>query len=105
MVLIQIAIILVCVSSQLDNLRLNIGLEAKDFHITLGFEGTDQHNISKSIDTLISIDNPDYLIETIIESLSMDVDKNIRLLTYLEHKYPDNFDIIKNLMNGKTKQS
>lgn len=96
---------LVCVSSQLDNLRLNLDLEAKDFHITLGFEGTDQHNISKSIDTLISIDNPDYLIETIIESLSIDVDKNIRLLTYLEHKYPDNFDIIKNLMNENSKKS
>lgn len=96
---------LVCVSPQLDELRYNLGLEEKDFHITLGFEHTDQHNISKSIDTIVSINNPENFIETVIENLGTNIDKNIRLLTYLEHRYPDNLNVIKNLTNEYSKKS
>lgn len=96
---------LVCVSPQLDELRYNLGLEEKDFHITLGFEHTDQHNISKSIDTIVSVDNPENFIETVIENLGANIDKNIRLLTYLEHRYPDNLNVIKNLTNEYSKKS
>ncbi len=94
---------LVCVSSQLDNLRMKFNLKSFDFHITLGFAHSDQHNISKSIDTLI---NPvENCIDRVINNLSLDVEKNIKLLKQLKLKYPDNYLILKNISNEYSKKS
>jgi len=94
---------LVCVSSQLDNIRKKLNLKSKDFHITLGFAQSDQHNISKSI---ITLTNPvNNYIDKVIDNLSLDIEKNIKLLKELELKNPNNLLIIKNLINEYSKNS
>jgi protein-tyrosine phosphatase len=94
---------LVCVSSELDNYRKSLGLDSKDFHITLGFNQSDKHDISKGIETIkLELTN----LETKInENLSNDFDKNIKILTKLNNLYPDNFLTIKNLINELCKTS
>lgn len=94
---------IVCVSSNLDNLRKKLSLESKDFHITLGYAFSDKHDISKSIDTLI--DKSPIIIEKVIKNLSLDLNKNIKLLVELEQIYPDNIIVKKNLINKYSKNS
>ena len=94
---------LICVSTVLDNYRKELGLVSKDFHITLGFNQTDKHDISKGIETIKS--ELPYLIDIIINNLSNDLKKNINLLTKLNSIYPDNLTIVKNLINQLCKVS
>lgn len=93
---------LICVSKELDNLRKRLMLNSKDFHITLGFDQADKHNISKSLETLnLPFEN---IIDDIINNLSEDIDKNIKLLKQLNNLYQDNFLILKNLTNELCKK-
>ena len=87
---------LVCLSSFLDNYRKELNLGSKDFHITLGFNQTDKHDISKGIETIKS-ELPG-LIDTITNNLSNDLEKNISILTKLNSIYPDNLIVINNLI-------
>lgn len=98
---------LVCLSPQLDMIRKSLGLNSKDFHITLGFNGTDKHDISKGIDTIKGFvsDPIENIIENVISNLSDDFDKNINILTKLNIVYPENFLILKNLINQLAKKS
>ncbi len=94
---------LVCVSAQLDNLRQELGLDSKDFHITLGFNQTDSHDIPKDIDTIIKPEQD--LIDLAIKNLSSNTGKNIKLLSQLDKLYPENFKIIKSLVSELSKKS
>lgn len=94
---------LVCVSSFLDNYRKELGLRSKDFHITLGFNQTDKHDISKGIETIKS-ELPG-LIDTVTNNLSNDLEKNIGILTKLNLIHPDNLIVMKNLINQLCKVS
>lgn len=94
---------LVCVSAELDNLRLEMGLESKDFHITLGFDLVDKHNIPKDISTIKKF-QPNFTT-LITKNLSNNVDKNIKILTQVYHLGYNDFDIIKALINELSKKS
>lgn len=94
---------LVCVSGELDNLRKDLELSSKDFHITLGFNQIDCYTISKSIDTIIIACHG--IITNTIENLGLDSKKNIHMLKQLLAKYPEDFSIIKNLSNEYAKIS
>lgn len=43
----------VCESPQLQRLRDQVGLEASDLHVTLGFDANDMHDVRKDRSTLI----------------------------------------------------
>lgn len=94
---------LVCASLELDNLRVKIGLSSKDFHVTLGFNQTDKHNIAKDITTLIHQNCQD-LVNSIIKNLSNDTNKNIKTLTHLFSLGHTEFAIVKHLSNELSKK-
>ncbi len=99
---------LVCLSKELDNFRKRLNLSSKDFHVTLAFNQADRHNISKGIDTLMPINADNDTKETIdkiINNLSNDTEKNIKILKCANNLYKDNYLIIKNLTNELSKKA
>lgn len=85
------------VSDVLNKFRLANGFGVKNYHITLGFNKHDVHNISKDISTLIIYS--DLLIDNVLNNLSSDIKFNIELLSKLYIKYSTNFKFIKNYVN------
>ena len=88
---------LVCNYPDGDKLRLRLGLPEKDFHITIGFSSSDNHNVSKSVRSIqrksdLVLDN----IEAILSNCTT-VGKRKELLEKLAELVPDDNHILKSL--------
>ena len=111
---------LICQSKQLDILRNDMKLnKTKDYHITLGFDTIDHHDISKSLSTLIhslscvTNEHEDKITDIIISNFGPNNQKNIKLLLELYNMKQSNqkkseentifdqtiYKIIRNLIN------
>ena len=97
---------LICISKELDNLRLKYGQnQITDYHITLGFDSVDCHDISKSFETMHCTTFNE--IDLVISNMSQHIQKNIKLLTELYNKQlsekilPDQsyYKLVRNLIN------
>ena len=98
---------LVCSSLNncVDKLRKDVGLGEKDFHITLGFNGTDVHEGIKNITTIIYSNYEECdIVSAFLETIGLEYfEKNLIGLRHLNHKFPHNSNILKYLTNELTK--
>uniref|UniRef100_A0A6C0ED33 Uncharacterized protein n=1 Tax=viral metagenome TaxID=1070528 RepID=A0A6C0ED33_9ZZZZ len=85
---------LVCGCSEADNLRKQYKLESKDYHITIGYEGHDNHSLSKNIRSITLED--ENIIENVISVIkkSHDHNKNLDTAKQLFERHSDNADVV-----------
>lgn len=79
---------LVCGCKDVDNLRMKYNLPNKYYHITLGFDFADNHDINKDISSIIVDDL--HIVENAIKSISANNKKNLSMFEQLYLKYSDN---------------
>ena len=84
---------LVCGCPVADNLRKQLKLPSKQFHITLGFKGKDNHTLNKNIRSITKED--DNIIKNVISSVQHNENhkKNVEQIAELFERYPDNPDV------------
>lgn len=75
-----------------DVVRKSYKLPPSDFHVTIGFDSHDVHDINKDINTIYVVQND--IKNIILNSLSVYVQKNINQLEWLYNKYPSDNDVI-----------
>jgi len=78
---------LVCGCKEADNLRTKYNLSNKFYHITVGFDFADNHNINKDINS-ITVDDLQ-IVENVVKSISNNNKKNLMMFEQLYLKYPD----------------
>ena len=85
---------LVCGCPVADNLRKQLKLPSKQFHITLGFKGKDNHTLNKNIRSITKED--DNIIKNVISSVQHNENhkKNVEQIAELFERYPDNPDVL-----------
>jgi atypical dual specificity phosphatase len=84
---------IVCSSPQGDEIRMSLKLSHKDFHITLGFNGSDVHDISKNIHTVSTFFNGWHKLVAINQTKC-----NVKNLKFLEMAHSmKNLDSIQSL--------
>lgn len=79
---------LVCIYPYGDRYRKKHGLGPKDFHITLGFESKDVHEIPKNIRTIIHMS--DSIVHDMLAIPSYPTSKYIEFLKQLRERMPEN---------------
>lgn len=86
---------LVCDCNLGNDIRKELKFSSKDFHITLGFDDKDNHEIRKNIRSIIIEDKN--IIKNVINSLNNnDHKKNLNKLTELYERYSDDISVLYN---------
>ena len=76
---------LVCGCKKADEVRKNYHLKYLHYHVTLGFDFDDKHDINKGISTIVSEDKN--IISNVINSLSVNSKKNLEMLKNLYERH------------------
>lgn len=88
---------IVCFSPDLQAYRKQLGYDGDaQFHITVGFQGTDNHDIDKSFTTITQPNLAE--LESLVKSKCVHRCSE-KLLSMIEHYLPRNYDVKKALIN------